>query len=136
MTAHELRQRAMVVTELLEAPMVVASDGRLTQVFVHLLINAAHAIETGDPGKHRVEVRLGTDAGQARISVRDTGRGIAAEHLPHLFDPFFTTKPVGEGSGLGLAIVHGIVTGLGGQVLVDSALGEGTTFVVSLPPAC
>ena len=72
---------------------------------------------------------------EVRISVQDSGRGIAPEHLPHLFDPFFTTKPVGEGSGLGLAIVHGIVTSLGGRVTVESQVGAGTTFVVALP-AC
>jgi PAS domain S-box-containing protein len=133
MTAHELRQRATVHAELGSAPTVMASDGRLTQVFVNLLINAAHAFGDGDPATQQVWVRLWSEDGEARISVRDNGAGIAPEHLAHLFDPFFTTKPVGAGSGLGLAIVHGIVTSLGGRVTVESRVGEGTTFVVALP---
>jgi C4-dicarboxylate-specific signal transduction histidine kinase len=133
MTAHELRKCAVVHTELGDAPQVVASDGRLTQVFVNLLMNAAQAVAGGDPGTAQVHVRLWAEDGAVRVSVRDTGRGIAPEHLAHVFDPFFTTKSVGEGSGLGLAIVHGIVTSLGGSITVDSRLGEGTTFVVALP---
>jgi PAS domain S-box-containing protein len=136
MTAHELRGRATVHTELGPAPDVAASDGRLTQVFANLLINAAHAVDAGGPEKNQVWIRLWTEAGEARISIRDTGHGIAPEHVPHLFDPFFTTKPIGSGSGLGLAIVHGIVTSLGGRVTVDSQVGVGTTFVVALPAAC
>jgi PAS domain S-box-containing protein len=135
MTAHELRTRATVHAELGESPTVMASDGRLTQVFVNLLINAAHALPDGDPQAHEVRVRLWTEEAEVRVSVRDTGHGISPEHLAHLFDPFFTTKPVGEGSGLGLAIVHGIVTSLGGRVTVESQVGAGTTFVVALP-AC
>ena len=135
MTAHELRMRAAVQTELGDAPPVLASDGRLTQVFVNLLINAVHALGDGDPLRHEIAVRLWTEDDEARVSVRDTGQGIAPENLPHVFDPFFTTKPIGEGSGLGLAIVHGIVTSFGGRVTVESRLGEGTTFVVALPAA-
>jgi PAS domain S-box-containing protein len=135
MTSHELRTRATVHTDLGEAPNVLAGDGRLTQVFVNLLINAAHAVADCEPQDCQVWIRLWAEDGEVRVSVRDTGRGIAPEHLPHLFDPFFTTRPVGEGSGLGLAIVHGIVTSLGGRVTVESELGAGTTFVVCLP-AC
>ena len=133
MTAHELRQRAIVHTELGDAPNVLASDGRLTQVFVNLLINAAAAVAGEAPGRAQIWVRLWTEDGSAHVSVRDNGRGISPEHLAHVFDPFFTTKAVGEGSGLGLAIVHGIVTSLGGTISVESRLGEGTTFVVALP---
>jgi two-component system NtrC family sensor kinase len=68
-----------------------------------------------------------------RLVVADTGRGIAPEHLPHLFDPFFTTKPAG--TGLGLSVSYGIVEDHGGAIEVDSAPGQGTTFVVSLPVA-
>lgn len=133
MTAHELRARATTHTELRDAPHVLAGDGRLTQVFVNLLINAAHAIGDGDPQTHQVWVRLWSDDGEVRVSVRDTGHGIAPENLAHVFDPFFTTKAVGEGAGLGLAIVHGIVTSLGGRISVDSRVGEGTTFEIALP---
>jgi PAS domain S-box-containing protein len=134
-TAHELRLRATVTTDLGAAPRVFASDGRLTQVFVNLLINACHALVDCDPNKDRVEIRLwGTEAA-AHVSVRDTGHGIAPEHLPRVFEPFFTTKPVGEGTGLGLSIVHGIVTAFGGTVTAESRLGQGSTFTVTLPAA-
>ena len=71
--------------------------------------------------------------GRAVISMRDNGPGIPAEVLPRIFDPFFTTKDVGEGSGLGLSIVHGIVERHGGSIEVDSKVGQGTTFTVTLP---
>ena len=67
------------------------------------------------------------------ITVSDDGPGIAAEVLPRIFDPFFTTKDVGEGSGLGLSIVHGIVDRHGGRIEVESTVGEGTTFRITLP---
>jgi two-component system C4-dicarboxylate transport sensor histidine kinase DctB len=67
------------------------------------------------------------------IEVSDTGAGIAAEHLKSLFDPFFTTKEIGEGLGLGLSISYGIVREFGGDILVDSAPGRGSTFKVVIP---
>jgi CheY-like chemotaxis protein len=67
------------------------------------------------------------------LSVTDTGHGIAPEHLSRIFDPFFTTKPKGEGTGMGLSVVHGIVTGLGGAISVESAPDAGASFVVNLP---
>ena len=134
-TGHELRRRAAVVTELPGAVTVRASQGRLTQVFVNLLINAAQALERGDPARDRVEVRLAVDGAVAAVTVRDTGCGIASEDLARVFEPFFTTKPVGEGTGLGLSIVHGIVTSLGGSVACASRPGEGATFTVRLPCA-
>jgi len=133
MTAHEVRQRATIDVELGELPLVRGSDGRLTQVFVNLLLNASHAIGAGDSEVHRITIRGATDGDKLRISVQDTGHGIPPTLLPRIFEPFFTTKPVGEGSGLGLAIVHGIVTGLGGAIDVTSSPGDGTTFVVTLP---
>jgi PAS domain S-box-containing protein len=135
MTAHELRQRADVVVELDDLPLVRGSDGRLTQVVVNLLLNAAHAVGIGDAEHQRVTIRGWSDRARVNVSVADTGHGIAAELVPRIFEPFFTTKSVGDGSGLGLAIVHGIVTAHGGTVDVTSAPGAGATFVVSLPAA-
>ncbi len=68
-----------------------------------------------------------------KLSVTDTGKGIDSEDLGKIFDPFFTTKPKGEGTGMGLAVVHGIVTGLGGAISVDSTPGRGTRIEVFLP---
>jgi signal transduction histidine kinase len=67
------------------------------------------------------------------FSVQDTGSGIKKEHLDKIFDPFFTTREVGKGSGLGLSIIHGIIEQHGGTIRVNSTLGQGTTFTVSLP---
>jgi signal transduction histidine kinase len=70
---------------------------------------------------------------RALVEVRDTGCGIPAEHLERIFEPFFTTKPAGEGTGLGLPISHGIIRALGGELSVESTVGEGTTFRILLP---
>ena len=132
----ELRDRARVVTDFAPTPPVDANEGRLVQVLVNLLVNAAHALPPGHPGQHEVHVRTRTDgAGRAVVSIRDTGEGIPPERLSRIFDPFFTTRPAGKGSGLGLSISHNIVTGLGGELTVDSQVGAGSTFSVILPPA-
>jgi two-component system, NtrC family, sensor kinase len=112
-----------------ELPPVDCYAGQLNQMWMNLLANAAQAV--GDRGEVRVETRL--DGDTVRVSVSDTGPGIAAEHLNKLFDPFFTTKPVGEGTGLGLSITYGIVERHGGAISVESRPGEGATFKVVLP---
>jgi len=121
LTSNEVRHRARLIRELAPVPLVVADDGRLTQVFINLLINAAHAITPGRSDQHRITVRTRTDEqGRAVIEIEDTGTGIPAELQARVFDPFFTTKEVGEGTGLGLSICHGIVSGLGGQISIES----------------
>ncbi len=136
LTGNEVRHRAELVRELGPVPLVVADDGRLTQVFINLLVNAAHAISAGRSSDNRITVRTRTDdLGRAVIEIEDTGTGIPADLQSRVFDPFFTTKGVGEGTGLGLSICHGIVSGLGGQISIDSALGRGTIVRVALPPA-
>ena len=135
LTGNELRHRAQLVRELGPVPLVVADDGRLTQVFINLLVNAAHAIPEGHSDDHRITVRTRTDeAGRAVVEVADTGKGMPPEVAARVFDPFFTTKDVGEGTGLGLSICHGIVSGLGGQISIDSTPGHGTVVRVVLPP--
>ncbi len=136
LTASEINHRARLVTDFGPVPPVLASDGRLGQVFVNLLVNAVQAIPEGAPQHNEIAVATRTDAaGRAIIEVRDTGTGIPAEHRHRLFDPFFTTKAVGRGTGLGLSICHSIVTAIGGEIGVESVPGVGSTFRVALPPA-
>ncbi|NOZ93645.1 MAG: PAS domain S-box protein [Acidobacteria bacterium] len=111
---------------------LVADRAQLEQVLMNLVVNAADAMPEGG----RLEVRVGPDSertGWARLEVEDTGQGIPDDIRERIFEPFFTTKPVGKGTGLGLSVVHGIVTGHGGLVEVDSSPEEGTTFRVMLP---
>jgi PAS domain S-box-containing protein len=132
----ELRQRAQLSLELGPVPPVVGNAHRLGQVFLNLLVNAAQAIPPGAPERHLVQATTAVAPdGRVKIEITDTGVGIPATVLPRIFDPFFTTRAIGQGLGLGLAIVHGIVTDLGGEVVVRSEPGGGSIFTVLLPPA-
>jgi PAS domain S-box-containing protein len=133
LAAHDLAQKARIVTELAEVPPVEASEGRLAQVFLNLLVNALHAIPEGHPEENEVRVSTRFAGGEVQVSVRDTGVGIARGELPRLSEPFYTTKPPGIGTGLGLSICHGIVASLGGVIRVESEVGAGTTFTVAIP---
>src|SRR5262249_27955289 len=115
-------------------PMVKANESRLGQVFLNLLLNAAQAIPDGAAAEHEIRIRTRTDPlGRAVVEISDTGKGIPDELRARVFDPFFTTKPVGEGTGLGLSICLGIVRSLGGEILLESEVGKGSTFRVALP---
>ena len=131
---RSLGPRVRLVRDFHEVPPVQASERGLEQVFLHLLVNAAQAMPEAHPEPW---VRVATrpqDTG-VLVEVQDNGSGIDPENLTHIFEPFFTTKPLGVGTGLGLSICHGIVTGMGGQISVDSTVGRGTTFRVQLPQA-
>ncbi len=133
---NEIRHRARLEVEVGDIPHVTGSEHRLGQVFLNLLINAAQAVPDGRAAENLVRAVTATAPdGRALVEISDSGSGIAADVLPHIFDPFFTTKPVGVGTGLGLSICHGIVSGLGGEILVESAPGKGSTFRVFLPAA-
>jgi signal transduction histidine kinase len=111
-------------------PQVECLPSQLNQVFMNMLVNAAHAIE----GQGTITVRTGADSsGQVWVEIADSGRGIAPEHMNRIFDPFFTTKPVGKGTGLGLSLSYGIVQKHRGRIDVKSEPGLGTTFRVTLP---
>jgi two-component system NtrC family sensor kinase len=133
MAASTVRARAKLVKEYGEVPAVKGNEGKLFQVFLNLVINAAHAIEEGQSETN--EIRLTTyldEGGRVMVVVRDTGKGIPPEHLRRIFDPFFTTKAAGVGTGLGLSICDTIVNGMGGHISVESSVGAGTTFRVAL----
>jgi PAS domain S-box-containing protein len=133
---NEIRHRARLVVEEDDVPPVMAGDSRLGQVFLNLLLNAAHAIPEGNAPRNEITVRTRPDAsGRVVVEVHDTGGGIPPSIQGKLFDPFFTTKPPGVGTGLGLAICHNIVTDLGGDITVESEVGRGTCFRVTLPAA-
>ncbi len=133
---NEIKHRARLVKDYDALPAVRANEARLGQVFINLFVNAAQAMPEGDVERNELRVTGRTDAlGNAVVEIRDTGCGIAPEHLDRIFEPFFTTKPIGEGTGLGLAISHGIVTSLGGTLSVQSEPGKGTLFRVVLPTA-
>jgi two-component system, NtrC family, sensor kinase len=113
-------------------PMIIGIPGQLTQVFVNLFTNAAHAM--GEQGGLLGVHVSPSDGGQSLcIEVSDTGQGIPAEAMPQIFEPFFTTKVDGRGTGLGLSIVRGILDAHGGTIQVSSAAGRGTCFTLTLP---
>jgi CheY-like chemotaxis protein/anti-sigma regulatory factor (Ser/Thr protein kinase) len=133
MATHEIRNRARLVSHLTDVPLVMADEGRLAQVFLNLLLNAAHAIPEGHYARNVVTVRTRADDGFVCVEIEDTGTGIAPDVLPRLFEPFFTTKPLGVGSGLGLSVSQTIVTGFGGAITAQSVPGKGSMFTVKLP---
>ena len=126
---NELKYKATVTRAFGELPIISANPQQLNQVFVNLLVNAAQAIEKA--GEIRIETRHVDDAVEIRIS--DTGCGIPEGHLAKVFDPFFTTKDVGKGTGLGLNIAFNIIKKHRGEMLVESRVGQGTTFIIKLP---
>lgn len=133
---HEIRERARVVRDFGQIPLVLASETRLNQVFLNLIINATHAIPAGAPQTNEIRLVTRTDRfGRAVIEVRDTGEGMTPSVMDRIFEPFYTTKPAGLGTGLGLAICQGIVTSLGGELAVESERGRGSVFRLVLPSA-
>jgi CheY-like chemotaxis protein len=136
LTAHAVRHHATVRCDYGKTPRVRAEEGQLARVFMNLLLNAAQATGDGGAEKHTIILSTRTDAmGRAVAEVTDDGPGIAPEMIHRIFDPFFTTPLESSTMGLGLAVCHSIVTSLGGEIDVESTLGEGTTFRVSLPSA-
>lgn len=124
-----LKDKVEVVSELGDLPKITCAPSQLNQVFLNLFTNAAQAMER----QGKLHIRTWFDDGAVHVSVADNGKGIPQELLTRIFDPFFTTKPVGEGTGLGLAISHQIIQKHGGEIRVDSRVGEGTCFRIRLP---
>jgi signal transduction histidine kinase len=121
-----------------DLPLVTCLPGECNQVFLNLIINAAHAIGdklAGRPDdKGAITIATRRDGDRAEIRIIDTGTGIPEKHHARIFDPFFTTKEVGRGTGQGLAIAHCVITEKhGGTIHFETEIGRGTTFVVRLP---
>lgn len=112
-------------------PLAVIDPSQIERVFMNMIINAAEAMNGN--GYLTINTRENQKTGQIDIAFSDTGHGISPENLRKIFDPFFTTKDVGHGTGLGLAISYGLVRSHNGSIQVESTVGEGTTFIISLP---
>ena len=130
---NELRYRLTVVREFSETPPILVNEGRLSQVFLNLVVNASQAFVEANPEANVLRVATWADGDQVVAEVSDNGPGIATENLSKLFDPFFTTKPVGVGSGLGLSICHNIMRSVDGSIDVESEEGVGTVFRLRVP---
>jgi len=126
---NEIKYKAEVIKEYGDLPEVECLAAQLNQVFMNLLVNAAHAIEE----RGTITVRTGQQGQDVWVEIADSGKGIPSENLKKIFDPFFTTKPIGKGTGLGLSLSYGILQKHHGRIEVQSELGKGTTFRVWLP---
>jgi PAS domain S-box-containing protein len=111
-------------------PAIAMDEAKMKQVFLNLVMNARQAMKSG---KVRIETRYDETGRKAMVRVIDEGTGIEARDMTRIFDPFFTTKPTGEGTGLGLSVSYGIVKDHGGELLVESEVGKGSTFTIILP---
>jgi signal transduction histidine kinase/predicted GIY-YIG superfamily endonuclease len=130
LAAHLMKGRITVQRDYGQLPQVDCYANQLNQVFLNVLVNAAHAIE--GTGEITIRTRQATPD-SVTIEIRDTGSGIPAENLAKIFNPGFTTKGVGVGTGLGLAITYRIVENHHGKIEVESEVGRGTTFRITLP---
>jgi two-component system, NtrC family, sensor kinase len=128
---NELKYKTKVIKEYGDIPEMPCYGGKLGQVFLNLLVNAAQAIEQYGT----ITIRTGRDGEIIWIEIADTGCGISEKNLSRLFDPFFTTKDVGKGTGLGLHLANNIVKAHNGRITVESTVGVGSTFRVELPLA-
>ncbi len=133
---NEYKYVAEVETDFGSIPLVTCHAGDLNQVFLNIVVNAAHAMEdvaktTGKKGKLRV--RTAQEDGAVVVSIQDTGAGISEQIREKIFDPFFTTKPVGRGTGQGLSIARNIVEKHRGSLTFETETGKGTTFFIRIP---
>jgi len=135
MLRSELRYRATVERSLRSIQLVRASAARLGQVFLNLLLNAAHALAELHPRRNRLYVRSRDEVGHVIVEIEDNGPGIPPEIMPRIFESFFTTKPPELGTGLGLPISLDIVRRAGGDLVAESEPGRGAVFRVRLPAA-
>lgn len=126
---NELKYKATLKKEYGDIPLTRCNPGRLNQVFMNLLVNAAQAIEK----QGEIRIKTWKDDGAILVSVSDTGCGIPGDKLTKIFEPFFTTKEAGRGTGLGLSIAYDIIKKHNGNITVDSEVGKGTTFTLRIP---
>jgi len=135
MAWNEIRHRAKLVKAFEETRPVDVNEARLGQVFLNLVLNAAHAIEPGRVETNEIRVSAHGDGPEVVVTFEDTGSGMSSEVMERIFVPFFTTRPSGIGRGLGLPISQRIVEEIGGRIEVKSRVGHGSTFTVRIPAA-
>ena len=126
---NEIKYVAELELQLADMPQLLCRPQLISQVIMNLLLNASHSIHENG----LITLATGQVGDAVEISITDNGCGISAEHLEKIFEPFFTTKDNGKGTGLGLAISSDIIKNHGGELLVRSTVGIGTTFTVRLP---
>lgn len=126
---HELKYKATVIKDFADLPLVECMPSRLNQVFINLILNAAHALEVNG----EIQIRTRKSNRYVVISIIDNGCGIAPENMNRIFEPFFTTKGVGKGTGMGLSLSYSIIEKHGGSIDVESEVGKGTCFNINLP---
>jgi PAS domain S-box-containing protein len=126
---NELKYKCTIKKDYGVLPQVWCVPSQINQIFMNLLVNAAHAI----PEKGEITIRTRQQGEEVFVAISDTGTGIAPEHLNRIFEPFFTTKPVGKGTGLGLSLAYSIAQKHQGRIEVHSEPGTGTTFTLWLP---
>jgi len=132
----EYKDVAEVVLDLGDLPEVPCHIAELNQVFLHLIINAAHAIAERHvaPAKGTIQIQTWCDSTSVFVLVSDDGTGIPEAIRNRIFDPFFTTKPIGRGTGQGLSIARSIIVDRhGGTLTFETAIGRGSSFVIQLP---
>lgn len=135
MASNVIRYRARVTRELGGVGAVLGNPSQLAQVFVNLLLNAAHALPEERAEQNEIRVTTRRDGDRITIAIADNGAGIPEELQTRIFEPFFTTKDVGGGLGLGLSISAGLVEAMGGEISVRSRVAEGSVFEIVLPAA-
>lgn len=126
---NEIKYKASVKKDYGELPLVKCYPQQLNQVFMNILVNAAQSIKK----EGTIKIATRAENGHIRVTISDTGCGIPSENIPKIFDPFFTTKEVGKGTGLGLNVAYNIVKKHNGSIIVESKVGEGTAFTISVP---
>jgi signal transduction histidine kinase len=130
------KEVADVQTDFAPLPQIMCQYGEINQVFLNIVVNAAHAIEAQHKDGSKGLIRISTQLQEpwAVIRIQDNGMGIPDTVKARIFDPFFTTKEVGKGTGQGLAIVQSVIVERHhGRIEVESQVGKGTTFVLRLP---
>ena len=128
---HEIKNKVKVIKSYGDIPKIICYTGKLNQVFLNIILNAAQSINKY--GAVEITTEIFEDINEICISVKDTGKGIAPDIIDKIFEPFFTTKEEGEGTGLGLYISYDIIKKHKGRIEINSLKNNGTEFKIFIP---